>query len=180
MRIARRGPLVELVDGKRPARTVSVSAADLPLQQCIAGTTAHSISMSRRNAVEGVNGNLKRNFTNVDRGYARVFGTEKVAFLLAFTLVGLNVSLASSHRRMVAAEKKLASAPKRRKKRRSGTFGEVLGPPIDSFPAVNHTEAFEALEGANSVEEANSAEETTSAEETQSVEDADTADRAPP
>ncbi len=65
--------------------------------------------MNRRNAVEGVNGNLKRNCTNVDRGYARVFGTEKVAFFLAFTLAGLNVLLASSHRRMVAAEKKLAS-----------------------------------------------------------------------
>jgi hypothetical protein len=95
MRNTRRGPLVELVTGKPPAGTVSVSAADLPLQQeCVAGTTAHSISMSRRNAVEGANGNLKSNFTNVDRGYARVLGTEKVAFFLAFTLAGLNVLLA--------------------------------------------------------------------------------------
>jgi hypothetical protein len=82
----RRGPLVELPDERRPAKTVSVDAADLPLQQrCVAGSTAHSISMSRRNPVEGANGNLKSNFTNVDRGYARVFGTERVAFLLAFT-----------------------------------------------------------------------------------------------
>ena len=47
MRNRRRGPLVELVNGKPPAATVSVSAGDLPLQQrCIAGTTAHAISMA--------------------------------------------------------------------------------------------------------------------------------------
>lgn len=166
MRNTRRGPLVELVNGKPPAGTLSVSAADLPLQQeCIAGTTAHAISMSRRNAVEGVNGNLKSNFTNMDRGYARVFGTEKVAFFLAFTLAGLNVLLARSHRRMVAAEKKLASAPKRRKKRRAGTFDEVLGPATASTQAVDETGTFN--QGADAPEEAHS------------VEDPDTADRAP-
>jgi hypothetical protein len=59
MRNPRRGPLAELVGDRAPAGTVSVSAADLALQQrCIAGTTAHAIAMSRRNAVEGVNGNL--------------------------------------------------------------------------------------------------------------------------
>jgi hypothetical protein len=137
MRNARRGPLVELVNGKRPAATMSVSAADLPLQQqCIAGTTAHSISMSRRNAVEGVNGNLKRNFTNVDRGYTRVFGTVKIAFFLAFTLAGQNVMLARSYRRRLAREEELASEPKRRKKRRTRTFDQVLGPAIDSHSEV--------------------------------------------
>ncbi len=150
MRNARRGPLVELVNGKRPAVTVSVSAADLPLQQqCIAGTTAHSISMSRRNAVEGVNGNLKRNFTNVDRGYTRLFGTVKVAFFLAFTLAGQNVMLARSFRRRVAREEELASEPKRRKKRRARTFGQVLGPVIDNpsdvaDPTLDESSALEA------------------------------------
>lgn len=152
-------PLVELVIGKPPAGTMSVSAADLPLQQeCIAGTTAHSISMSRRNAVEGVNGNLKSNFTNVDRGYARVFGTEKVAFFLAFTLAGLNALLARFHRRMVAAEKTLASAPKRRKKRRAGTFDEVLGAETDSSQAVDVARALN--QGADAPEEAHPSEGT--------------------
>lgn len=165
MRNPRRGPLVQLVNGERPARTVSVSAADLPLQQeCIAGTTAHSISMSRRNAVEGVNGNLKTNFTNVDRGYARVFGTEKVAFLQAFTLAGLNVLLARSHGRMLASEKKLASRPKRRKKRRAGTFDEVLGP------------RFEGL----GIDQTDESDETVSLETDGPVEDTDAAGRAPP
>jgi hypothetical protein len=45
---------------------------------------------------------LKRNFTNVDRGWVRVFGTEKVSYFLAFTLAGLNVMLAGSFRRMLA------------------------------------------------------------------------------
>jgi hypothetical protein len=92
--------------------------------------------MNRRNAVESVNGILMRNFTNVDRGYARVFGTEKVAFFLAFRLAGLNVLLARSHRRMVAAKKELASAPKRRKKRRTRTFDQVLGPAIHPSRSV--------------------------------------------
>lgn len=132
MRNARRGPLVDLVSGNRPAGTVSASALDLALQQqCIAGTTAHSITMTRRNAVEGVNGDLKRNFTNVDRGYARVFGTVRVALLLAFTLAGLNVYKAKSFRRMRKAEAELASEPKPRKKRRTGTFDSVLGPALD-------------------------------------------------
>jgi hypothetical protein len=123
---------LEDLGGKRPRTTVSVSAADLPLQQrCTAGTTAHSISMSRWNAVEGVNGNLKGNFTNVDRGYARVFGTERVAFLLAFTLAGLNVLLARSFRRKLKREEERASGPKSRKKRRTGTFDKVLGPALD-------------------------------------------------
>jgi hypothetical protein len=128
--------------------------------------------MSRRNAVEGVNGNLKSNFTNIDRGYARVFGTEKVAFLLAFTLAGVNVLLSKSYRRMVAAEKKLASAPKRRKKRRTGTFNEVLGQATDSSQAVDETGTFN--QGADAFEEAHSV------EEPHAVEDSDTADRAPP
>lgn len=117
---------------------MTVSAADLPLQQqCIAGTTAHSISMGRRNAVEGVNGNLKRNFTNVDRGWVRVFGTEKVSYFLAFTLAGLNVMLARSFRRMLATETELASRPERRKKRRTRTYDEVLGPASHDRSAVD-------------------------------------------
>jgi hypothetical protein len=131
MRNPRRGPLVDLIDGTCPATTVSVSAGDLPLQQqCIAGTTAHSISMSRRNAVKSANGNLKRNFTNVDRGYARVFGTVKVAFLFAFTLAGLNVFLARSFGRMLKSEKKRDAGPKRRAARRDRTYTKLLGPEV--------------------------------------------------
>jgi hypothetical protein len=128
--------------------------------------------MSRRNAVEGGNGNLKRNFTNVDRGNARVFGTEKVAFFLAFTLAGLNVLLARSHRRMVAAEKKLASAPKRREKRHTGTFDEVLGLATASTQAVDETGIFN--QGADAPKEVHPV------EQPHAVEDPDTADRAPP
>ena len=127
MRNTPRGPLVDLVGG-RPAGTVSVSAADLPLQQrCIAGTAAHSISMSRRNAVEGVNGNLKNNFTDVDRGYVRLFGTMGIALMLAFTYAGHNVFIAKSFRRMLKAERERRAEPKTRRKRRTGTFGQVLG-----------------------------------------------------
>ncbi len=83
--------------------------------------------MSRRNPVEGVNGDLKSNFTDIDRGYARVFGTERIAFLLAFTLSGLNVLLARSFRRMLKAERERAAGPRPRAKRRTGTFEQVLG-----------------------------------------------------
>ncbi len=140
MRSRRRGPLVELVNGKPPAATMSVSAGDLPLQQrCIAGTTAHAISIGRRNAVEGVNGDLKQNFTNVDRGYVRMFGTLPVAFLLAFTLAGLNVYLARSFRRQQKAEKERTSGPKSRRKRRVRTFDEVLGPELPQSSTADAT-----------------------------------------
>ena len=92
--------------------------------------------MGRRNAVKGVNANLKRNFTNVDRGWIRMFGTEKISYFLAFTLAGLNVMLAKSFRRMLAIEKELASGPKRRQKRRTRTFEEVLGPATDDGSAA--------------------------------------------
>jgi hypothetical protein len=51
-----------------------------------------------------------------------------VAFLLAFTLAGLNVLLARSFRRMLKAEQERASGPRTRAKRRTGTFNEILGP----------------------------------------------------
>jgi len=92
--------------------------------------------MSRRNPVEGANGNLKSNFTDVDRGYARVFGTERIAFLLTFTLAGLNVMLAASFRRALKAEKERASS-KTRAKRRSRTYENVLGPAPESAPVVD-------------------------------------------
>ena len=138
----RRSPIVELVNGKAPAGTVSVSAADLPLQQrCIAGTTAHAISMTRRNAVEGVNGDLKRNFTNVDRGYVRIFGTMAIALMFAFTLAGLNVYLARSFRRLQKAEEERALGPKSRRKRRTCTFDEVLGPGFVPSIAADEADA---------------------------------------
>ncbi len=138
----RRSPIVELGNGKAPAGTVSVSAGDLPLQQrCIAGTTAHAISMTRRNAVEGVNENLKRNFPNVDRGYVRMFGTMAIALMFAFTLAGLNVYLARSFRRLQKAERDRAAGPRRRKARRTRTFDEVLG---TAFGPSNASDAEDA------------------------------------
>ena len=136
------GPLAELVSDRAPAGTVSVSAADLALQpRCMARTTAHAIAMSRRNGVEGANGNLKRNFTNVDRDYVRTFGTMVVAFVFAFTIAGLNVSLARSFRRLRRAEEERVSVPKSRKTRRPRTFEEVLGP---AFPLAGAADATDA------------------------------------
>lgn len=129
MRHTRTTPLVDLKGRQAPPKTLTASVGDLPLQQRLtAGTSAHSISMNRRSAVEGANGNLKANFTNVDRGYARVFGTERVALVLAFTLAGLNAFLARSHRRMLKAEQERGPAPRTRKRRRKNTYEAVLGP----------------------------------------------------
>jgi hypothetical protein len=138
MRNPRRHPLVDLAGRPAPATTLGVSAADLPLQQRqTAGTTAHAISMGRRNAVEGVNGNLKANFTRTERGFARVFGTTKLAFLVAFTLAGSNVLLADAFRRALKSAAQQALKPRTRAKRRRGTFDAVLGRATD--PARTET-----------------------------------------
>ena len=128
MRNARKAPLVVLPEGARPPATINVAAADLPLQQRFtAGTVAHSISMSRRNAVEGVNGEIKGQFTSIDRGFIRQFRTEKIAFLLTFSLAGYNVRAADSFRRLIQATEEWARAPRHRAKRRKGTYDDVLG-----------------------------------------------------
>jgi hypothetical protein len=130
MRNPRKAPLADLGDRKPPPNTLTVAMADLPLQQRLpAGTTAHGISMSRRNAVEGVNGSLKSNFTNVDRGYTRVFGNERVALFLAFTLAGLNAFIARSFRRKLKAEAERPEDPRSRARRRKGTFDRYSAHP---------------------------------------------------
>jgi hypothetical protein len=93
----------------------------------------------------GYTGNLKRNFTNVDRGYVRLFGTMAIALLFAFTLAGLNAYLAKSFRRLQKAEEDRASGPKSRMKRRIRTFDEVLGP---VFVASNSADEVDAADRA--------------------------------
>ena len=68
-----------------------------------------------------------------------MFGTLPVAFLLAFTLAGLNVYLARSFRRQQKAEKERASGPKSRRKRRVRTFDEVLGPELPQSSTADAT-----------------------------------------
>jgi hypothetical protein len=131
MRNRLEAPLVTLPEGKQPPATISAPAAGLPLQQRLtAGTTAHAISMSRRNAVEAMNGMLKEGFTSIGNGHSRVFGTVKNAFLVAFTLVGLNVYLARSFRRKIEDMKRRLPGIRRRTKRRTGTYADLLPPKV--------------------------------------------------
>jgi hypothetical protein len=99
--------------------------ADLPhWQETVAGTTAHTISMGRRLVVEMVNGALKGGFTDTSEGFARVFTTPKIAFLLSFTLAGYNLKAASSSRALtalVAGTKR----PRTRAGRRRGTYRDI-------------------------------------------------------
>src|SRR5205814_8969477 len=60
--------------------------------------------------------------------------TERVAFLLAFTLAGINVLLARTFRRVLKVEQERDSGPRPRAMRRRGTFEQVLGPQQD--PAI--------------------------------------------
>src|SRR5204863_9061884 len=57
--------------------------------------------------------------------------TERVAFLLAFTLAGINVLLARTFPRVVKVEQERDSGPRPRAMRRRGTFEQVLGPQQD-------------------------------------------------
>jgi len=121
------GPLVSLPPGTRPAATISVSAADLPLRQRLpTGTAAHNISMGRRQIVETMNAQLKGGFVDLEKGQFRVFGTDKIEFLLGFTIAALNVRTVRMWRARLAAESLNAAKPRPRARRRRGTYGQVL------------------------------------------------------
>jgi hypothetical protein len=100
--------------------TLSAPPAELPLTQKIPyGTTASRISMYRRQAVESVNAALQGSFTNIARGFVRVFGVVKITMLLGFTVAAFNVDRVRGCRAKLA---ELAGQPKRRAKRRQGTY----------------------------------------------------------
>jgi hypothetical protein len=50
---------------------------------------------------------------------------------MAFSLAGLNIYLARSFRRMLKEQNDRVAARRTRAKRRTGTFGEILGPTPD-------------------------------------------------
>ncbi|WP_139104604.1 hypothetical protein [Gordonia sp. UCD-TK1] len=65
-------------------------------QRSIYGTTDWNKDYHRRNAVEAANSALRTQF-HLDRGYTRVFGRVKNAFLLAFTIFAYNYDCITSH-----------------------------------------------------------------------------------
>lgn len=65
-------------------------------QSSIFGTTDWNKDYHRRNAVEAANSALRTQF-HVDRGYTRVFGRVKNAFLLAFTIFAYNYECITSY-----------------------------------------------------------------------------------
>ena len=73
-------------------RTLSARPAELPIAQKIPfGTTAWRTSMDRRQVVECANSATKGGFTDISRGFVRVFGLVKVGFLLfGFTIAAYN------------------------------------------------------------------------------------------
>jgi len=138
MRNSRTAPLVELPEWVTQCcnGTLSAPPAELPLTQKIPyGTTAWRISMYRRQAVESVNAALQGAFTNIARGFVRVFGLVKITMLLGFTVAAFNVDRIRSFRAKLA---ELAAAPKTRAKRRLGTFADCI--PVDPEPDDDETE----------------------------------------
>lgn len=65
-------------------------------QRNIYGTTDWNKDYHRRNAVEAANSALRTEF-RLDRGYTRVFGLVKNAFLLGFTLFAYNYECITDH-----------------------------------------------------------------------------------
>jgi hypothetical protein len=73
-------PLVVLPGtAAQPAVTITAHREDLPLrQEFTAGTTAHAVSMGRRQVVEKVNADLKGSFVDIgDRFFTQVLGLTK-------------------------------------------------------------------------------------------------------
>jgi hypothetical protein len=101
---------------------ITVEAAELPMWQPYPfGTTAWQAAYSRRNVVEGVNGALQCQYTDISKGYHRVFGLEKVTMMLAFTVAGYNLECARTFRRTHDLPK-----PITRPARRHGTWDDLL------------------------------------------------------
>lgn len=136
MRSTRSAPLVQVAAGSDCCpQTLTASPNDVLLNQPFPhGTSAWSKSYSRRQAVESVNAALKGKgqFVNLQRGGVRVFGSVKVAIMVAFSLVGYNLD------RVRSFEAKLSAAVVRqRAKRRRGGWESILGAPTarPDFPA---------------------------------------------
>jgi hypothetical protein len=125
MRRTRNAPLVTVPEGTRSCcgGTLSAPPAELPLAQRIPfGTTAWRISYFRRMVVESANAALKGSFTNLARGFFRVFGLVKISILLGFTLAAYNLDRVRSFRAKLAEEAVDRRTPA---KRRLGTWREL-------------------------------------------------------
>ena len=79
--------------------------------------------MDRRQVVESANAALKGGFTDLSRGFFRVFGRTKISVLLGFTIAAYNLDRIRSFRAKQEAEQ---IRPRRRAKRRQGTYAELL------------------------------------------------------
>ena len=124
MRRSRRAPLVEVPGGTCCKGTLSAPPAELPLAQRISfGTTSWRTSMDRRQVVESANAALKGGFTDLSRGFFRVFGRTKMSVLLGFTIAAYNLDRIRSFRAKQEAEQ---VRPRRRAKRRQGIYAELL------------------------------------------------------
>jgi len=147
MRGSSRKPVVYLPDDVTCccSGTFTVMPDALRLWQRIPyGTTAWRKSMGRRQAAESANAGLKGGFVDMDRGFFRVFGTTKVAVLLAFTIVGYNLERVRSFRakhRIQGPDDPIDYPPQpvSRKKRRTGTWAELLDAKSQGPPTVGHS-----------------------------------------
>jgi hypothetical protein len=125
MRRSRQAPLIDLPEDVTECCCGILSAppSELPLTQRIPfGTTAWRISMYRRQVVESVNAALKGAFTDISRGFFRVFGRTKITVLLGFTVAAYNLDRLRSFRAKQAEEE---GQPRRRAKRRQGTWADL-------------------------------------------------------
>jgi hypothetical protein len=125
MRRSRKAPLIDLPESVTECccGVLSAPPAEIPLTQRIPfGTTAWRISMYRRQVVESVNAALKGAFTDISRGFFRVFGRTKITVLLGFTVAAYNLDRLRSFRAKQAEDE---VQPRRRAKRRQGTWADL-------------------------------------------------------
>lgn len=92
MRRSRKGPLVEVPNGRKWAEpALLVPAGQLPLQQrTIVGTRAWWADWGRRNPVESVNSALHGDFISIGKHYVRLSDSGRIDGLLAHGLAGYN------------------------------------------------------------------------------------------
>ena len=82
-----------------------------------------------------MNAQLKGGFVDLEKGQFRVFGTDKIEFLLGFTIAAQNVRTVRMWRARLAAEALKAAKPRPRARRRRGTYGEILAPSSAGSPS---------------------------------------------